>query len=236
MINHASFLFRSEMILNQEEKWGCLEPQPDNREFSPFKMVKPFIQTKPDAEIRQGSTRPGKLLCLKRDRTPSPLTSTPCPPSGDSSVTPGARTLLRDTLTGRNLTVTWNLPRAERCMAHPYFCLLRLEGKEFVGCSACEKAKQYVRSCAKQTSHCRWNNCGAATPPDRGKEARERRTSLTSEAVPGPEAERPGRPPRQSHGRGLWGGTVRPGVRWAALSLALQRPSGACSQGRDRHG
>ena len=41
---------------------------------------------------------------------------------------------------------------------------------------------------------------------------------------------------RKSRGCGLCGVTAQPRLCWATLSLALQRPSGACSQGSDRHG
>ena len=41
-----------------------------------------------------------------------------------------------------------------------------------------------MHSCGEQTSLLPRDDCGATTPLDRGKEARERRRPLTSEAVP----------------------------------------------------
>lgn len=54
------------------------------------------------------------------------------------------------TLTRRNWTAMSKLPRADRCMAQPCFCLLRWDIKDFAGSSAHERVKQDVHSGGEQ--------------------------------------------------------------------------------------
>lgn len=75
-------------------------------------------------------------------------------------------------------------PKADRCIAHPYFCLLRLEIEDFAGSSARDKVKRYVCSCGEQTARRHWNDSGVMSPLDKGKEAQWWRMSHTSEALP----------------------------------------------------
>lgn len=152
----------------------------DNRVLPTFKTVKPLfkwnLKQKYNGQHEHGRAavfEMGQNTTVRATKSPDLI---PFPPSSAAPQWPHENlptTLRRDNLTVRNLTGISHWQRAERCIAHPYFPLLRLRNKGFRRfCMRAGEAAWAALSGGDCTSHLKWFRTTATR--GEGNEAEQR--------------------------------------------------------------